>query len=120
MTALMILRYPLSSWYLLEKNSDMVMELPDTTECFLKRLATKSQHRYEPMARPIPIHTSPIPATTIAPGSPMSSQPLISDACADIAVTYGLFFLPPRKYSLIPWFLVLLRNHIPRSSIATK
>ncbi len=44
----------------------------------------------------------------------------MSDAWADMAVTYGLFFLPPRKYSLMPWFFDLLKNHIPSSSIATK
>ena len=71
----------------LEKNSGMVREFLDTKECFLRRLATNSQEQYEPMSSPIPIHACPRPARTMDPGSPIRSHPLMSEACADIALT---------------------------------
>ena len=95
-TAQMILRYPLWSAKRLEKNSGMVREFLETTECFLSLLATKSQEVYDPMRRPIPIQACPSPIRTMDPGSPIRSQPLMSDACADMALTYGPNDLPPR------------------------
>ena len=86
-TAQMILRYPFSSPKRLEKNSGMVSAFLETNECFLSLFATKSQEQYDPINRPTPIQTCPRPATTMEPGSPISSHPLMSDACADIALT---------------------------------
>ena len=71
----------------MEKNSGIVREFFDTTECFLSLLATKSQEQYDPIRRPIPIHACPRPARTMDPGRPIRSQPLMSDACADMALT---------------------------------
>ena len=87
---------PFSSPKRLEKNSGIVSAFFDTNECFLSLFATNSQEQYDPMSSPTPIQTCPRPAMTIEPGSPMRSHPLISDACADIALTYGPRDLLPR------------------------
>ena len=55
-----------------------------------------SHAKYDPMASPIPIHIFPIPHRKMDPGNPISSHPLMSDACADMAVTYGFSVRPPR------------------------
>ena len=52
------------------------------------------------MARPIAVQTaSARPHQYARPGSPISSQPLISEASALIAVTHGPNERPPKKYS---------------------
>ena len=54
------------------------------------------------MASPIPIHTFPSPNARMLPGNPISSQPLMSLAWADIADTHGPICRPPKKYSFSP------------------
>ena len=48
------------------------------------------------MVRPMAIHASLSPLRYTAPGRPMSSQPLMSDAPADSAVTKLPRLRPPR------------------------
>ena len=51
------------------------------------------------MMSPTAIQAALRPETKIAPGSPISIQPLISDAPADSAPTAGCSFRPPSMYS---------------------
>ena len=86
----------LLSLNLFEKKSGIVIEL-HTCEYFLILFDTISQLRYVPIARPIPVQAaSAIPVAYATPGRPISSQPLMSDASALIAVTNGPSFLPPK------------------------
>jgi len=48
------------------------------------------------MIRPMAIQLSDRPATKIAPGRPISNQPLMSEAPADSAVTKLPRLRPPR------------------------
>ena len=55
------------------KKSGIVIEFPHTAEYFLRRLATKSQFRYVPVARPTIVqNTSQRPVRYASPGSPIS------------------------------------------------
>ena len=74
-----------------------VMASPAALENFRSLVATKIQLAAVPSARPIPIHIWPKPKAMILPGSPISSQADMSDACADMAVTHGPMALPPMK-----------------------
>ena len=82
---------------LLQRYCGRVIESFAAFEKQRKRLATKIQLSAVPIARPMPIHACPKPKARILPGSPISSQALISDAWALIAVTHGPIFLPPKK-----------------------
>lgn len=87
----------LSSRYLFEKKSGIVIEFLHTWEYLLIFLATMSQLTYVPTARPIAVHPeSHTPDMYATPGRPIRSQLLISEASALMAVTIGPSFLPPR------------------------
>ena len=66
-----------------------VIESPEALEKRRSLVATKIQLAAVPNAKPIPIQTCPIPNAKSEPGKPIKSQPLMSDACALIAVTKG-------------------------------
>ena len=67
----------------------------------LSLLATNSQLRYVPIESPVAVQkASGTPVIRARPGIPISSQPLISEASALMAVTSGPSFLPPKKKSL--------------------
>ncbi len=55
---------------------------------------------YAPMVKPMASHAADNPVEYTSPGNPIIIQPLMSDAPADNAVTYGPIFLPPNIYSL--------------------
>ena len=95
-----------------------VMESFAATEKLRNLFATKIQLSAVPSARPIPIHTLPMPNAKILPGKPIKSQPLISDACALIAVTHGPILRPPIKYSFSPFCPFM--NTKPTESMPTK
>ena len=60
-------------------------------------LETRSQFNQVPIPRPIAVHEgSAIPLKYASPGIPMSSQLLISEASALIAVTRGPILRPPK------------------------
>ena len=85
------------SRYLLLKNEGIVIEFPEMWEYLRILLATISQFKYVPIARPIAVHpASAIPYIYATPGSPINNQLLMSEASALIAVTKGPSFLPPR------------------------
>ena len=67
----------------------LLMESPAALEKRRSLVATKIQLAAVPNAKPIPIQTCPIPNAKSEPGKPIKSQPLMSDACALIAVTKG-------------------------------
>ena len=48
------------------------------------------------MSSPMPIHASEKPPTYTAPGRPISSQPDMSEACAESATTHLFMCRPPR------------------------
>ncbi len=73
----------------------MVIELPATSVYDLKRGATKIQFAHAPSTRPMTIHEPLRPVANMAPGSPIKSQPLMSDAPALSAVTAGPSVRPP-------------------------
>ena len=66
-----------------------VIESPDAFEKRRSLVATKIQLPAVPNARPMPIQTCPMPNAKSEPGKPIKSHPLMSDACALIAVTKG-------------------------------
>ena len=87
---------PVRSRKRFEMKSGIVIASPHICEYFLRRWATIFQFRYVPIPSPIPIHASLKPATYIAPGSPIRSQPDMSDAWAESATTHLFILLPPR------------------------
>ena len=82
------------------------MELP---RCWVKirsRLATSSQLAQVPKISPMAIQAALMPARYAYPGSPMSIQPLMSEASALMEVTQGPSARPPRAYpSMSSFFL---------------
>src|SRR5690606_29835006 len=80
----------------LEKKSGSVSAPRDFSVYMRSRAATNRQFKYAPMISPMAIHDSERPARYTAPGSPMSSQPLMSEAPAASAVTKLPSLRPPR------------------------
>ena len=85
-------RIPFLSRKRFEKKSGRVMESPQKWLYLRSLRPTIFQLRYVPITRPMPIHASEKPLTNTAPGRPIRSQPLMSEACADIATTH--LFMP--------------------------
>ena len=85
------------SWKRLLKKSGIVMAWPAISEYLLSLFATMSQFIYVPTASPAAVqNASASPVQYASPGSPMRSQPLISDASALKAAIQGPRDLPPR------------------------
>ena len=77
----------------------------------LSRLDTTSQFMYVPTARPAAVqNASASPHQYATPGRPISSQPLMSDASALIALTHGPKLLPPRKNFSVSAFARRAKN----------
>ena len=105
MSAAMVMRTCFESWKRLEKKSGTVIALPAFSEYLRRRLATNFQLRYVPMTRPMAVHmASDAPVKYAMPGRPMSSQPDMSEASAESAVSHGPRPRPPRKYSSLDEF----------------
>ena len=78
------------------RKSGTVMEWVFAEYCLIL-LATMSQLRYVPSARPIAVQpASATPQKKARPGTPIRRYALISEASVLIAVTIGPSFLPPR------------------------
>ena len=73
------------------------MELFATIVYARSGFAIINQFAIVPSPRPTAIHACPVPNAYTEPGSPISSHPLISDACADNAATGPERPLPPKK-----------------------
>ena len=73
------------------------MELFAFMVYLLRREEIHTQLNVVPRNRPIAIHACPVPMAYTAPGNPIRSHPLMSEACADKAATQPLSPRPPRK-----------------------
>ena len=71
---------------------------------------TINQLKYVPINKPIAVQPAPArPVQYASPGKPIKSHPDISDASALNAATQGPKVLPPKKYSLVPLFALLVK-----------
>ena len=83
-----------------------------------KRLATIVQFRYAPTVSARPIQAASKPDIYAAPGSPIMSHALISEAWAPIAVTIGPNCLPAKTKSAC--CLVFLKPRYPIKNTMAK
>ena len=104
----------------LDRYCGSVIASPAALENRRSRAAIKTQLAMVPSARPMPIHALPKPKAITLPGRPISSQALISDAWALMAVTHGPIWRLPRKYSFSLPPLVFKKKYTPMLIISTK
>ena len=78
------------------RRQEIIASITEQEKWLRKRLETNFQFAHVPNVRPTAIHTPEIPVVYARPGTPMSIQPLISDASALSAVIHGPSCRPPR------------------------